>query len=118
MAARLETLRKRADFVDISKTDKKWVSKYFVLQIRKRPEPVENGDDKVIRYGVTATKKIGNAVVRNRCKRRLRALAREYVNKLNPSCDYVFIARTETPSSKFSDMKTEMEKAIRRFRGM
>ena len=116
MAARLETLRKRAEFVAIYNSGKRWVSKYFILQIRKKQEPVENINAPTVRYGVTATKKIGNAVIRNRSKRRLRALAREYADKLNPECEYVFVARTATPVCEFSDMKTEMEKALKRLK--
>ncbi|MCL2474508.1 MAG: ribonuclease P protein component [Alphaproteobacteria bacterium] len=114
MTARLESLRRRADFIDISNSGKRWVSKYFILQIRENQEPVN--DSSVVRYGITATKKIGNAVVRNRSKRRLRVLAREFVSKLNPQHDYVFVARTETPSCEFSDMKTEIQKAIKRLK--
>ncbi|MDR0943076.1 MAG: ribonuclease P protein component [Ruminococcus sp.] len=56
------------------------------------------------RYGITVSKKLGNAVVRNRCKRIIRAALREIESSLPESFDYVFIARDKLCSMKSTDL--------------
>jgi ribonuclease P protein component len=60
----------------------------FVLLVRPRDD-----EDQTMRVGFTVTKKIGNAVVRNRMKRRFRALAREIPPKGISGADHVLIGR-------------------------
>lgn len=68
-----------------------------------------------MRVGFTVTKKIGNAVVRNRCKRRLRALAREVLPAAGqPGADHVLIGRSECPARLYATMRDELEGACRR----
>jgi len=65
----------------------------IVIQARENPESTR------IRVGFTATKKIGNAVIRNKAKRRLRSVALETLPALGKNgTDYVFIARNSTTS--------------------
>ena len=66
------------------------------------------------RVGLTATKKIGNAVTRNRARRRMRALARRYLTPVaRPGTDYVLIARHDTVTADWQDMAKGLQKAIR-----
>ena len=66
------------------------------------------------RIGLTATKKIGNAVTRNRARRRMRALARDHLSPLAKNdIDYVLIARHDTASANWQDMVNGLQKAIR-----
>lgn len=66
-----------------------------------------------IRVGFTATKKIGNAVVRNRAKRRLREVARAVLPRYGqPGFDYVFIARGSTALRPFEKLLQDAEKAV------
>ena len=72
-------------------------------------------EDSEIRAGFTVTKKIGNAVVRNRMKRRLRALAREIL----PACghagsDHVMIGRAGGIEREFAKLRDDLESALRR----
>ena len=68
-----------------------------------------------MRVGFTVTKKIGNAVVRNRCKRRLRALARDTLPAAGlAGADHVLIGRDETPTRDFATMRTEIAAALAR----
>jgi ribonuclease P protein component len=69
------------------------------------------------RVGFTATKKIGNAVVRNRCRRRLREAARALVPRLGaPGTDYVFVAREATAARGWSALLDDIESALIRLR--
>jgi ribonuclease P protein component len=82
----------------------------FVLLIRAR------GDDSpMMRIGYTVTKKIGNAVVRNRMKRRLRALAAELLPVGGvPGADHVLIGRAGGVERDFALLRTELSKALRK----
>ena len=82
----------------------------FVLLVRPR----EDGDSR-IRLGITVTKKIGNAVVRNRMKRRFRSLARDLlpVNGI-AGADHVLIGRQGGIERNFGLLKAELEKALRK----
>ncbi len=68
-----------------------------------------------MRVGFTVTKKIGNSVVRNRCKRRLRALAREVIAAGGiAGADHVLIGRDDTPNRDFAVMRADLEAALAR----
>lgn len=64
---------------------------------------------KLSRYGITASKKIGGAVERNRAKRLIRASFEQLEPRLNGVYDFVFVARTRTPLSKMQEVLSEME---------
>jgi ribonuclease P protein component len=70
-----------------------------------------------MRVGFTVTKKIGGAVVRNRMKRRFRALVREIVpTKGMSGADHVMIGRAKGIERDFAQMRTELEVALDRLR--
>ena len=98
----VETLSKRVDFIAASKAEK-FIGKSIIVQAR--PNSLKN-----IRVGYTASKKVGNAVMRNRAKRRMRAAAAETVGQYGTSStDYVLIGRAEsTCNTKFKDLKFEL----------
>lgn len=65
------------------------------------------------RVGFTASKKVGNAVVRNRCKRRMRAMARQLIPSLGlAGIDYVFIAKRSLISANWNDFIDQASKAV------
>jgi ribonuclease P protein component len=99
-------LRKRADFVALlSATSKVSVRGFLVVW-------QENGRD-VPRLGITASKKIGSAVVRNRIKRFTREIFRCH-RTLLPPVDMNVIARRESATMDFRSVQRELEKAFRR----
>lgn len=70
-----------------------------------------------MRAGFTVTKKIGGAVVRNRMKRRFRALAREIIPSNGvPGCDHVMIGRTKGIERDFGLLRSELVGALERLR--
>lgn len=82
----------------------------FVLLVRDRAD-----GSPMMRIGITVSKKVGNAVTRNRMKRRFRALAREILPELGVAgADHVLIGREGGIERPFSDLKTELTKALRK----
>ena len=85
----------------------------FVLLVRPRGD-----DDGTMRVGFTVTKKIGNAVVRNRMKRRFRALAREMLPDHGiAGADHVLIGRSGGVERDFARLGEELSRALGKCRG-
>jgi ribonuclease P protein component len=103
----MSVLTKRADFLSANR-GLRIARPGFVLLVNP------NGAE-TIRYGITVTKKIGNAVVRNRMKRRFRALLREalLVSGL-PAHDHVLIGREGGVERDFAKLREELGAALSR----
>jgi ribonuclease P protein component len=104
----IETLRNRPDFLKAASARRQGTAS-FMLQARDRGDGLP-----LIRIGFTASKKIGNAVLRNRAKRRMRAVAREVLASLaRPGWDYVLVARPgATVSRLFTDLLADLTSAL------
>lgn len=112
----ITTLKKRKDFKRLTTSGKSIKSKSFILQYKTLPDEISQEVESV-RYGLTVTKKIGNAVIRNRVKRRLRPLIKDLFPTLAlPFCDYVFIARHSLIDQKFDLLKKEIEISLEKIK--
>jgi ribonuclease P protein component len=108
-AQRLVTLKKRSDFL-AANAGLRATTPGFILLVRDRKD-----SDPTIRVGFTVTKKIGGAVVRNRMKRRFRALAREIVpTKGVAGADHVMIGRAKGIERDFGLLRAELAQALER----
>lgn len=81
-----DRLRKRREFVDLSRRGKSVSDRYFILSFQP------NGRDRS-RLGITVTKKVGNAVIRNRLKRIVREFFRHNRSRINGSLDINVIVK-------------------------
>jgi ribonuclease P protein component len=105
---RLVIMKTRADFVNASKA-KYQTAPSLTVQMRNR-----NDGDPSVRVGFTCSKKVGNAVARNRAKRRLREVARLDLPRLaKAGYDYVLIGKKDaTANREFEAMRGDFAKAL------
>lgn len=117
VSLRLQVLKNRADFLRASRASHVAMPG-FVMQMRKR-QPGETPDPDLVRVGFTCSKKVGNAVARNRAKRRLREIARLALPMLGrPGHDYVLIGRrTATATLPFTQLQSDLTRALVRLHG-
>ena len=103
----IDTIRHRHAFLSLRDKGVKKVTKPFILQARALDT------NEVPRFGLTASKKIGNAVRRNRARRRMRALVRLHLSdKARIGHHYGLIARFDMPDAPFDALETEFLAAI------
>lgn len=105
-------IKKRVDFLKVRGGGVCAKENYVVVQAAKRcgSHPFSFN-----RFGYTATKKIGNAVIRNRCKRRLRAASFQLFKNgkfASNDVDWVFIARNGTADCSFHDLLFQIERSV------
>jgi len=112
MSAPITVLKKRADFLAAAASGFKYVKPSLVVQSRVRRQ--DELSVSAVRVGFTATKTLGNAVVRSRVKRRLRAAVQQLEVELMPGCDYVFIGRQSCLKGTFDDLIHDMKHALKR----
>ena len=106
-----KTIKKRVDFLKVSKSGKKIFTKGFILQKYKRTMDSKNDS---IRIGFTITKKIGGAVIRNKIKRRFRTIIREIFSKyLRKNYDYVIIANKKSLIMDYKELKSDFIKTVK-----
>jgi ribonuclease P protein component len=100
-------LKKRSDFLAANR-GKRYATPGFVLLVKDRQD-----ESAEIRLGITITKKVGNAVIRNRMRRRFRALAQEMLaGKGKPGADHILIGRDSGIERDFGELRADMVKAL------
>ena len=109
-------LKRRADFLRVAALRRKWAAPGLILQVSPQPQSESEGPaEDTIRVGFTASRKVGNAVKRNRARRRLKALVREMIaTGANPGLDLVLIARPATVDRPFDDLRRDLQQSLQR----
>lgn len=112
----LVRLKKRREFVKIAEQGQKYVTSGLILQALFRSEDTRFQD--AIRVGFTTSRKVGNAVKRNRVRRRLREVARFVLPQMGqPGTDYVIIGRTKTADRPFTCLIEDLKDALKNTKG-
>jgi len=110
---RLARLLKRADFLRVAGYRKKWAAPGLIVQAA--PTSLPDPESVTIQVGFTTSKKVGNAVARNRARRRLRAAVAEiFPESASSQNDYVVIGRRETLSRPYSLLLQDLRTALKR----
>ena len=113
MKSSLVSLKKNEDFKSLL-SGKKVSNKYSTIFFKR----LSNKDTNKLNLSIVTKKKIGNAVIRNKIKRRLRNIMNDIYNqiKINLNFSYLIIARKNVSSEKYQDIKTQIFKDFARIR--
>ena len=112
--APLPRLTRRAEFLKVAAARRKWAAPGLILQAAGAPEDVASRSGSW-RVGFTASRKVGNAVARNRARRRLRAVSAVVLPAhAEAGHDYVLIARGATLSRNYGALLADLEEGLRR----
>ncbi|MGB6537046.1 MAG: ribonuclease P protein component [Xanthobacteraceae bacterium] len=101
----MERLRRRTDF-RAAASAMRVRGRAFVLQGRRR------ADQGQVRIGFTVSRQVGNAVERNRVRRRLRDVVRRAGGRLQPGHDYVLVGRRAALELPFGEIMQELDTAL------
>ena len=107
--SKAERLRKRKEFLGVYERGDKIQSTYFVLYMLENGRPHH-------RLGITVSRKIGGAVVRNRIKRRLREIFRTNKQAVFPHCDLVVNAKRSAARARNQQIQEDILKGILRWK--
>jgi ribonuclease P protein component len=102
-------LASEADFRRVRNEGRAWAHPLFVLHARRAESPT-------IRLGVSTSKRLGNAVVRNKFRRRLRELVRARLNGLQRGWDVVIVARPPAASAAVAQLGEALDQLLTRAR--
>jgi len=116
MAGPLGRLKRRPEFLRVAAAKRKWVAPGLILQAYERqPAEAEGVSGGELRLGLTASRKVGGAVARNRARRRLREAARQVLPAAaGPGYDLVLVARAGTLRRPFAALLEDLRKGLER----
>lgn len=110
-------LKVRRDYLRVAATGRKWITPGVIVQYRPPHTQKEDRDDTTIqcRVGITVSRKVGGAVVRNRVKRRLREIIRGSFPKIaQRGADYVLVVRAGADSLEFDRLISDLKWALKK----
>lgn len=101
-----QRIKKNKEFRQIFKKGKSFANRQFIVYVLKSEQPE-------FRIGLSVSKKVGNAVVRNRVKRYIRQTFLELKDELLPNTDYIIIARPQAATLDFHESKKSLEHVLK-----
>jgi ribonuclease P protein component len=109
-------LKRRSEFLRVAGTRRKWVAPGLILQVRRHGAgTAARSEGPAIRVGFTVSRKVGNAVARNRARRRLRAAVEQVMPvQAKEGYDFVVIGRQATLRRPFAALVNDLQTALRR----
>lgn len=105
--AELQTIKENYIFRRLYKSKKCYVYPQLVVYVARN-----KADNNVVRYGITSSKKIGNAVLRNRCRRVIRAAFLEISDSLCGGYDIVIVARSRAAYAKSYELVKPISESL------
>jgi ribonuclease P protein component len=99
-------LRRSTDFDLLWRHGKRWHHPFVVLIVRRNGQQTS-------RFGFLASKRVGNAIERNRAKRLLREAVRQQLDEIRNGWDCLFIAKRETVEASFADVEAAVSHLLR-----
>lgn len=115
MNPRLVHLKKRGEFLRVASARRKFVTPSLILQARPHDES-DAEDIPPVRVGFTVSRRVGDAVVRNRVRRRLRAAAEEIMpDYADANSDFVIIGRTAARGQEYTSLTGHLKSALAKY---
>ena len=109
----LPRLKRRPEFLRVAATRRKWVTPGLIVQVR--PRPAGEADTEQARVGFTVSRKVGNAVQRNRVRRRLKAAAGKVMTEhAQTGVDFVVIGRRNSLTRPYSALMGDLTTALKK----
>ena len=106
-------LKQRREFLRVQRGGRKHHVRHFMVFVSRRA-PDASAEPQPTRLGITVTRKIGNAVVRNRIKRLVREVFRQHRQQLPVGLDLVWVAKQQAAAASFADVLADFEALARR----
>ena len=118
MKVAVTRLKRRQEFLRVAGAKRKWVTPGLILQVRRHgPDDGFPGDKPPFRVGFTVSRKVGNAVERNRARRRLCAAVEQVMpTHAKGGFDFVVIGRKRTLKRPFTTLVADLETALKRLK--
>lgn len=99
-------LRRNADIRQVHQEGRRWRHPLFILF-------VSANNQEASRFAISVSRRIGKAVVRNRCRRRVRDVIRQRLADLEPGWDCLLVARTGLPTASFDEIEAAVDQLFR-----
>lgn len=103
-----QRLKRTRDFTSVREQGRSWTGRCLILATRPRPDAAQP------HAGFTTTKRIGNAVVRNKVRRRLRMIVRECFPSIRLTHDFVTIAKYPAVKAEYAELRQEWQRLATR----
>lgn len=107
-------LRKRREFLRVQNGGHKHHTRHFLVFVSPPPPPGTDGLPSLVRIGITVTRKVGSAVVRNRIKRLVREAFRRRRGEFAAACDMVWVAKQNAATVRYAEVVAAMDIMVRR----